>query len=360
MSKWMFTADWHIQDDSLMDRTIGSKYFNDKMMILYKIVEYCNKYKYEKLFILGDVFNSPSPSIHERQAFHTIMQRTNNGLVKRYILLGNHDYEKNGLDFFHEMSGFKETKQYYDVCYNTEKLDNGNILMQSWKSSSDTVIIQKKCKFWLGHFAVKNFHMSETNICKVGLDCDEGYFKDKYCILGHFHIPAKIGNVRYVGSPYPITFGEGDKEKRVLSYDGDTDKLTSIPIAQITDGPTLGLSTINIRKKKHIKMLRYQIKESGNNFLKGTILRLKYNPCIVKRSKIDRFVSWLNEYNPPYYIDIVPESLSSMNVKSVDKDVNQFTLIKNFKRYMKTNWKNKKLKRKALKVLQKVDSDKIT
>jgi len=358
MSKWMFTADWHIQDDSLMDRTIGSKYFEDKMNILSKIIRYVNENGYEKLFILGDVFDSPNPSIKERIAFHEIIKKKNDN-YNIHIILGNHDFEKNGLDFFHEMGYLtKYTKEYYEVCYGCHGLD-GQVLLQSW-GSEDKPKFYYRYKFWLGHAPVKDFYMSEITKCKSGLGLDDERFERyKYCIFGHFHIPSKVGNMRYVGSPYPVTFGEGDKEKRVLSYDSDTDKITSIPIVQITDGPTLGLSTLNIREKKHIKMIHHQVKESGNNSLKGTILRLKYNPCIVKRSKIDRLANWLNEYNPPYYIDIIPEGLSKINTKSVDKDVNRFTFLKNFSRYMKLNWKDKKLKRKALKILAEAESDSI-
>jgi DNA repair exonuclease SbcCD nuclease subunit len=305
--------------------------------------------------MLGDLFESASPTIKERLAFYRLMDTISSyPKCKFHIVPGNHDYEKNKYNFLHELSyllqrGHLKWNKFLDIYY-TLTHENGFTIFP-WVYNRNDLVPRGNSEFLLGHKSVKGFNLSENHINKAGIDVGE-LESFKYCIFGHLHIPDEKKNVYYCGSPYHITFGENDKPKRVLSYENG--KLKSIDMSIIAPGKhLLQFSTILLSKKKHIDIFIDILKENPCPLMKGTILRIKYDMCTIDRNLITAFMERIYGINKPYYIDIIPFGIVTknkvLNAKIRNEDVGSFLRL-----YIKKFWKNKRLEKIAIKLLERV------
>jgi exonuclease SbcD len=78
-----------------------------------------------------------------------------------------------------------------------------------------------------------------------------------YVALGHLHIPQKVGksdNIRYSGSPIPMSFGEAKQEKSVVIVDFNAEKpsvrLSPVPCFQKLERIKGDIDSISSRIKE--------------------------------------------------------------------------------------------------------------
>ena len=131
-----------------------------------------------------------------------------------------------------------------------------------------------------------------------------------YAALGHLHIPQSVGGnelIRYSGSPIPMSFGEGKREKSVVIVDFDAEKspdvkLVSVPLFQRLETIKGGRDDIRAAigelkaEKCSIwleieytgKEIVHDLKEELEELVEGSDLRILR---IINRQLIDRVMS---------------------------------------------------------------------
>jgi DNA repair exonuclease SbcCD nuclease subunit len=143
------------------------------------------------------------------------------------ILKGNHDFiqsEKPFFEFLHKIKGVTYVNTPYEYCdsedCNEIFLPHSKNPRESWKdvdfNQYDFAYLHQ-CV--IGSTGANDFEMEH------GLD--PGYFKGTKCkiISGDIHVPQIVGTqkngmVEYVGTPYPVSFGDHYKGRCVLIKDG--------------------------------------------------------------------------------------------------------------------------------------------
>jgi hypothetical protein len=124
-----------------------------------------------------------------------------------HIIRGNHD----GVDpewpyfrFLRELSGV----YFYDRPGGMHGLPKILILPHSRNPERDWARLDFRKEGYdtvFAHVTVRGA-ASESGIGLEGVD--PGFFRHVQCYSGDVHVPQKVGNVTYVGAPYPIRFGD--------------------------------------------------------------------------------------------------------------------------------------------------------
>lgn len=266
--KLLFIADPHLgaRKNSSVFIKITEEFFN------ITVPSIIDEHHIDQLWILGDLFEDR----HELDTrikllafniFENLLNKFND--LKINIITGNHDiYYKNSLDtttlkMFFEYSnrihvvrtveeysvggcsviafpwiwdtseGFKKLKELYDVYEDTGK---------------------KQYDLCLGHFEINGGEVTPGTVMKSNIS--QKYFSAfKHVYSGHFHIRQQLGNIKYCGSPYEITWNDYDDIKGCYVFDTITQKSTFIENTSSPKHIKLKLSDILEDKSiiKHIK-----------------------------------------------------------------------------------------------------------
>ena len=142
------------------------------------------------------------------------------GLQSIIILRGNHDGLDDSVAYFEFLKHFP----YIDVITKPviQRLDLRNVafLPHTRKPAQDWALIELGSVPYIFMHATVEGAEAETGRALTG-DQSINFLQDYKAKIysGDVHVPQKIGNITYVGAPYPIRFG--DKYKgRVLVLDG--------------------------------------------------------------------------------------------------------------------------------------------
>lgn len=170
----------------------------------------CQELKIETLLILGDT--TDAKDYHSS----TLVNRVVDNILetKKYvpeinILLGNHDYLRDGHPFFHFLNKFDGIRFIDKPLGINTNVDMAALYLPHTKNLGDWD------KF---DFAVYDYvFMHQTvqgSIASNGQAMDGEITGDSLgqpqvqIYSGDIHVPQDIGNVRYVGSPYHVHFGD--------------------------------------------------------------------------------------------------------------------------------------------------------
>lgn len=129
---------------------------------------------------------------------------------KTYILLGNHDLfykyqsKPTSLDIF---SAFENIEIVDEL--KTINIDGYDLTLAPW-----TVETIPACETLLGHFEVTGFGFPVKFKYEIG-DFD----KCGQVYSGHFHSPSEQANIRYLGAPYHMEFGETGDHRGYYIFD---------------------------------------------------------------------------------------------------------------------------------------------
>lgn len=82
-------------------------------------------------------------------------------------------------------------------------------------------------KYCFGHFEIAGGKFDAINICHEGLSLKE-LKKYEQVYSGHFHTASNYGNVKYLGTPYQLTWIDYDDIKGFYIFDTDTKELEFI------------------------------------------------------------------------------------------------------------------------------------
>lgn len=198
-----------------------------------QVFPYMLKNKIDTILQTGDLFDmrkyTSHVCLHEwHRRFFQIMRMHG---FKFHTLLGNHDLAlKNTLSV---NSSSLLLAQYDNITiYDKAELFEKNgfqMLMVPWICNENEKQILEdlkttKAQWCMGHFEINNFDMHRGSVCTDGLD--KSVFKRFERVLsGHFHVQSDDGHIKYIGTPYPLTWNDYGEQKGFWILDTKTRNL---------------------------------------------------------------------------------------------------------------------------------------
>lgn len=177
-------------------------------------------HKIGRVDILGDLTDKKD------QHKSDLVNRTIDALVSLsnlcdvVLLMGNHDYIDSGSPFF------KLLNHIPNITFITKPKEiDGELFLPHARNPIED------WEYPTTPQALKRFHTINIHQCVIGsktptgFSLDSGISKDFFkgyngiIYAGDIHMPQMVGNVEYIGSPYPTTFGPGQVEYRCLLID---------------------------------------------------------------------------------------------------------------------------------------------
>jgi predicted phosphodiesterase len=125
-----------------------------------------------------------------------------------YFLSGNHDYVRPDSPYFHFLRRLPWARFFVEPT----RIELGQETLLFLPHSKDPEKDWKDVQMGEANYIFLHGTMagavSETGMKLEGISSD--WFKGLRCTIlaGDIHVPQKIGNVEYVGAPYPIRFGD--------------------------------------------------------------------------------------------------------------------------------------------------------
>lgn len=227
MAKICLISDTHFghKNDSLLFHTAFVKFYDDIFFPELK------KRSIKTIVHLGDLFDRRK-YINFHILYRTridFLQKLVDGGYDTHILIGNHDTyfrDSNDVNSVTELIHMRYPK--FHIYENTEEVvfDDRRILFVPWLNPNNMSagmdhIDETKAEVAFGHLEIAGYHMSQTQVCEHGMDASI-FKKFKLVLSGHFHHPNMTANIRYLGSPYEMTFADLNDPRGFYIFDTDT------------------------------------------------------------------------------------------------------------------------------------------
>ena len=153
-----------------------------------------------------------------------------------YFCVGNHDlYHRENRKIFstRAYSKFKNVRIINEITeIKGEDLLFAPYLFQNEYSNLASV----NSKYWLGHFEFRNFVVTGTDRKMEHGQDHKSFTKPTYIISGHFHKRQAMDNTVFMGSPFPMDYGDAWDDKRgMMILNRDTE---DIEFKDWPDAPT--------------------------------------------------------------------------------------------------------------------------
>lgn len=231
--------------------------------------------------------------------------------VMFHTVIGNHDtYYKTSLEpnFYTE-----NTKEFKNVRVYSEptklEIEGHRIAMMPWIIREDETIWPDEVDIVMGHFDIKSFPMHSRGINSVE-GFDRSYFADYNLVLsGHYHVKSKKDNIRYIGTPYQLSWSDFDvdkgfwllNEKREMKFiqNSISPKFLKIYYRESKDGASINIS--GIKREKLVKVTIDEVsKLASQNYMKLIVEK------IVDHQAFDDFYTILSASSrDDYKIEII-------------------------------------------------------
>jgi DNA repair exonuclease SbcCD nuclease subunit len=156
-------------------------------------------------------------------------------VIRVHLVAGNHDTffkttnEINSLELL-----LKEYENIHVYWNSPVKLNIGSssFLLCPWIAKDNKEIVMHEISntdatILAGHFEFCGFEMTKGRLSDHGLDPSD-FSKFDMIWSGHFHIPSKKQNVRYLGAPYEMDWGDHDGLRGFHIFDTETQQLERI------------------------------------------------------------------------------------------------------------------------------------
>ena len=145
-----------------------------------------------------------------------------------YILKGNHDYIDENNPFFGFLDYLDKVNYIKTITETETELfipHSKSYDMIKTLDSNNYQVIFMHCDI-LGAQTSSNYRLEQ------GLDYNSDFFSKftgSGIYSGHIHVPQVIGNITYIGSPYPVYFGDNFKGRALLLDENNKAEFLEIP-----------------------------------------------------------------------------------------------------------------------------------
>lgn len=210
----LITSDWHL------DNQTRNGYRH--MFVEKTLPELIKTYKYHRLILLGDLCQDKDR--HNAELVNRVVEQITRlaTLCEVIILRGNHDYIDPGNPFFAFLAKLR-----VDIVWINKPTFIGSELFlphtrdhqRDWKG-----LDFKKASRIFAHQTFAGANVGPRTLDGISLSVfPEGID----VISGDVHVPQRIKNLRYVGAPYTINFGDNYKPRVLILRDG---KITTFSV----------------------------------------------------------------------------------------------------------------------------------
>ena len=262
-----------------------------------KVFETCREHQITTIFHLGDFFDN------RRQIPVEVISRVKSMFLDRlveegiemHIVLGNHDVtyrntnRVNSLEAIFEPHYNDRIKIYTHPTYLLHLNEGVRIGLIPWITEENReeclqFMEETKAEILMGHFEIEGFaYIANSSIKSRGLS--QSIFKRFDMVLsGHYHVGSQIGNITYLGAPYPMNWGDVDDPKCFHVLDLGEKKL--IPILN--------------EDSVYVKIQYSGTKPSGDDWswIEGKFVRLIVTSRGDDPDEYESFVTTLQSCNP--------------------------------------------------------------
>jgi DNA repair exonuclease SbcCD nuclease subunit len=158
--------------------------------------------------------------------------RDNN--INLHVLIGNHDVPFRNTNSINSMNELFSDNNFLHAYSDPKEIeiDGCKLLMIPWINSSNYeecmgIMKTTKAQILFGHLEIKGFEMYRGMPSHDGFDVSK-FDKFDTVFSGHFHRKSESGNIRYVGTPYEITWSDHGDPRGFHIWDTETRELEFI------------------------------------------------------------------------------------------------------------------------------------
>lgn len=268
----------HLSDLHLGKRVHEFSMVEDQKYILSQILSVLDGEGADGVFLAGDIYDKPVPSVEAVQLFDSFLTRLAERKLPVFIISGNHDSTERisfGAKLMESrnvyISPVYEGKvrqviledSYGEVCITLLPF------LKSVKNYEDAIkevvehLMEDRRNVLLTHQFVTGASRCESEEIMVGgLDqIDVSLFDPfDYVALGHLHSPQKVGRetVRYCGTPLKYSFSEAEQEK-------------SVTFVELKEKGETEIRTVMLRPLRDMRKIRGTYLEvTAKDFYEGT------------------------------------------------------------------------------------------
>lgn len=220
MSNYIVIGDIHLgaKNSSHIYHDVAKRLFD-------KVFEYASKHNIKYLIQVGDMYDNRKALTHDTiDTSLSIAEKVNEVFEKSYFIVGNHDTARKDDLHPHALIILKKFENI--VVVDKPTLIN-KILMLPWMFDIEDMVSADIC---IGHFDINGVMMNTSGTLSRNHRLNLSDFsKYRMTISGHYHTPAVYDhNVRYIGSPYQLTFNDIGSERGFYHLNTDIPALDRI------------------------------------------------------------------------------------------------------------------------------------
>jgi len=181
------------------------------------LVTQCKQHKVKTLLILGDL--TDAKDFHSSTLVNQVADALNmltDYVEEIIILMGNHDYLKNGEAFFQFLNHHPQIRFITKIA---DGEDGVLYLPHSKEPSMDWDHLDLMDYDYIFMHQTVDGSVSE-NGQKMSSSLSSKVNTKALVFSGDIHVPQVIGDIMYVGSPYPVRFGDTFKARCLLVQSG--------------------------------------------------------------------------------------------------------------------------------------------
>jgi len=214
---------------------------HDCLAALQWIFDTARQNNVEHVLFAGDLLHDRSKmDIYTYHKLFETLEKNLDGLVKLYLLLGNHDLYMLEDTSVSSVTPFRSLRG-VEIISQPTTLKIGQTAWDFMPYTHDPIndlnkfAPQKSERYLIGHIAIDGARLNskgsiatdievelDGDMVKVQASCFSDY---KHAFFGHYHIAQKLSpNAEYIGSPLELSFGESGDAKHIIILDTKTNQ----------------------------------------------------------------------------------------------------------------------------------------
>jgi DNA repair exonuclease SbcCD nuclease subunit len=222
MSKLAIVGDLHFGKKNNNEKLLESqmKWFYDNF------IPTMDEQGCDTAIFLGDIFDnrvSLSPLIlkHVRELFQTLCKK-----YEIHVVVGNHDCFYRNTNDVHSLNVLEDqgAKVYPEIA-EVDFFGQTSLILpwltQDTLTKAEKLLAKNDYILCFGHLEINGFEMAKNHIATHGMTQDI-FFSCRKVYSGHFHIRNVEGQIKYVGTPYELDWGDYLEEKGFTILNMDT------------------------------------------------------------------------------------------------------------------------------------------
>jgi len=227
----------------ITDLHIGARNDNEAIAALQRkfyfdfLIPQMKKRKLKTVFCGGDFFDKRTHvSLKSMQFARELEQEFGKAGISFLTLVGNHDTLYRNTNSVNSLESFFSGSSVFKIFSEPTELPEYNMLAVPWINSENIVqateaIGTSNARFCYGHFAIKGFEFHKGTVCDHGMDQTE-FNRFEQVLSGHFHTQSMLGNIRYIGSPYEMSWSDYNDPRGFHLFDTGSGELEFVPFTE--------------------------------------------------------------------------------------------------------------------------------